>query len=500
MKKSVRALALMLALSLVLTSCGAQRAAAVTMRLRKLLGTVRVSDSLGLELEPREDLSLYNGYGLRTAGDSYAWIDLDSVKLTKMDQQTVVDIQKSGKSLEVFVHAGRLFFNVTKPLGEDENMDIRTSSTVVGIRGTCGWVEAPEEGDDLHLYLLEGQVTCTTETQSRTVRAGEMAAMTKEGDITIAAFEVPAVPEFVREEVDIPLAEAILEASGLDLLGLGGEPQPSEPQPSEPRPSEPQPSQPQPSAPLPSQPPEPAPAESMEQLSISPEGALPLYDGRRLTAPGSGAGYAAISGVPLDRSTLELAFDYNSARSVSVTFGGEPPTPGGAVTSGESTRFEGWLTQSVPAGGEEHTNSVGDMGVINSTGTARPVGQCPIIYFGEYIIPGLTARIDDRIVDSFDDLTAVLGEPTAVCCLEYSSEPDGSGKALAVYLWRFGDACVAAQTSTEWSGSAQPEITLSMISCCRLADAAGCAALRENTAFYQYWDKNIEALTALELM
>ena len=50
------------------------------------------------------------------------------------------------------------------------------------------------------------------------------------------------------------------------------------------------------------------------------------------------------------------------------------------------------------------------------------------------------------------------------------------------------------------SGSAQPEITLSMISCCRLADAAGCAALRENTAFYQYWDKNIEALTALELM
>ena len=39
-------------------------------------------------------MGLYSGYRVDTREDSYAWIDLDSVKLTKMDEGTEVEILK----------------------------------------------------------------------------------------------------------------------------------------------------------------------------------------------------------------------------------------------------------------------------------------------------------------------------------------------------------------------------------------------------------------------
>ena len=85
MKK--RMFALTLALSLLLTSCGGGGGAkAATMHLRKTEGTVGVSDDGGQAVEPREELGLFSGYGVDTQSKSYAWIDLDDVKLVKMDQ------------------------------------------------------------------------------------------------------------------------------------------------------------------------------------------------------------------------------------------------------------------------------------------------------------------------------------------------------------------------------------------------------------------------------
>ena len=97
-----------------------------------------VSDGTGKDVPLLEDLGLYNGYGVDTRSESYAWINLDDVKLTKMDQESEIAIQKDGKSLEIEVRSGSLFFNVTEPLKDDETMDIRTSTMLVGIRGTCG--------------------------------------------------------------------------------------------------------------------------------------------------------------------------------------------------------------------------------------------------------------------------------------------------------------------------------------------------------------------------
>ncbi len=206
-----------------LTACGGNSAKATTMHLTRTSGQVAVSDGDGEDVALLENLGLYSGYGVDTRRESFAWIDLDSVKLTKMDQNSEIAIQKEDRQLEIEVKSGSLFFNVTEPLAEDETMDIRSSSMVVGIRGTCGWVEVPDESQ-MNLYLLEGKVECSAGSQTSQVSAGEMASMTENGQIEVQPFTAKDVPAFIVEEVELDsaLAQAILEASGLDILHPAG--------------------------------------------------------------------------------------------------------------------------------------------------------------------------------------------------------------------------------------------------------------------------------------
>lgn len=213
-KTRTRLTALGLALALLLTSCGGG-ASAATMHLRKTEGTVAVSDSEGKDVAPRENLGLYSGYQVGTQAESYAWIDLDKVKLTKLDADSEIEIVKDGKKLEIDVKSGSLFFNVTQPLAGDETMDIRTSSMVVGIRGTCGWVTEDTAA------LLEGTVSVTAGDQEVTISAGEMAALTAEGTLEVKPLTAASVPAFVREEIadDEDLATNIQDTTGMDLTG-----------------------------------------------------------------------------------------------------------------------------------------------------------------------------------------------------------------------------------------------------------------------------------------
>ncbi len=192
MKK--RLLALVLALSLLLSACGGTKAA--SMHLRRTEGTVGVSDDGGKKVAPREDLGLYSGYGVDTQAASYAWIDLDSVKLVKLDENSEISITKSGKALEIDVVSGGLFFNVTEPLAGDETMTIRTSNMMVGIRGTCGWVTQDTAA------LLEGTVEVTAGDQAVTISAGEMAVLTADGTLTVAELSGQDIPAFVLTEVE----------------------------------------------------------------------------------------------------------------------------------------------------------------------------------------------------------------------------------------------------------------------------------------------------------
>ena len=203
-----RGLSLLLAAGVLLgcAACGAKTAAA-TMHLRKTEGAVGVSDG-EKAIEPKENLGLYSGYGVDTQAESYAWIDLDEVKLTKLDQDSEIEIIKEDKHLEIQVLSGSLFFNVTKPLEEDEAMTIRTSTMAIGIRGTCGWVRENAAA------LLEGEVEVTAGDQSATITAGEMARVSGDGELVVTELPAIDVPAFVRAELDGPDAaepKAVLE-------------------------------------------------------------------------------------------------------------------------------------------------------------------------------------------------------------------------------------------------------------------------------------------------
>ena len=180
------------------------------MHLVRTEGAVSVNDTDGAPVALIENLGLYSGYGVATQGESYGWIDLDETKLAKMDEDSEVEIVKRDKLLELCVQSGGLFFNVTEPLAEDETMNIRTSTMLVGIRGTCGWVYV-EDDSLMHVYLLRGKVECSVlggdsnALASEMLTAGQVARMTlSEGtaSIVVEDFSEQDIPAFVMTEVE----------------------------------------------------------------------------------------------------------------------------------------------------------------------------------------------------------------------------------------------------------------------------------------------------------
>lgn len=190
------------------TACSAKNAAS-SIRLIRTEGSVKIDDKEGKEILPSEGLKLYNGYEIRTESAAYAWMNLDSSRLAKMDSKSQVQIQKEGKNLDILVSQGNLYFNIEDPLKEDETLNIHTSSMMVGIRGTCGWV-AIENPEHMKVYLLEGTVTCrildaVPDVNDVSISAWQMADMelkNGKGIITIHKFTSLDIPDFVTEELD----------------------------------------------------------------------------------------------------------------------------------------------------------------------------------------------------------------------------------------------------------------------------------------------------------
>ena len=207
--KRILSFALALTMVLSLTACGGNDTTAATMHLRRTEGTVSVSDGEGKGVPVLDNLGLYSGYGVGTKSASYAWIDLDDVKLAKMDQSSKIAIQKQGKALDIEVKSGSLFFNVTEPLADDETMNISVSTMLVGIRGTCGWVES--WGNISRVYILEGKVECSAGGRTVQVSAWEYAELTADGNLVVEPFARSDIPAFVREDADPELVGGVDE-------------------------------------------------------------------------------------------------------------------------------------------------------------------------------------------------------------------------------------------------------------------------------------------------
>lgn len=169
------AMACMLAVLAVVPSLAAT-ARATTMKLEKTEGTVTLKTQNGTSRKPTNGMRLLNGNTIETAASSYAHISLDSSKAVKLDQNTSTTVRQSGKQLELLVKSGQLFFNVSEKLTQKESLNIRTSSMVTGIRGTCGVVEKVNPAMS-KLYLIEGKVTLGTGENATTIYGGQTATV-----------------------------------------------------------------------------------------------------------------------------------------------------------------------------------------------------------------------------------------------------------------------------------------------------------------------------------
>lgn len=205
------------------TPASAATARATTMKLEKKVGAVTLKTQSGTSLRITDGMRLYNGNSLATEKYSYAYISLDSSKAVKLDQSSSATLRQNGRSLELLVKSGKLFFNVDKPLGQDESMNVRTSTMVTGIRGTCGVVEAVSQRQS-KLYLIEGEVTLGTGDQAVAVRGGQIATVelgsgsgtpAKPGDADPDAKQAVQVGKMTEKDIPSVALEEIMNDSAL---------------------------------------------------------------------------------------------------------------------------------------------------------------------------------------------------------------------------------------------------------------------------------------------
>ena len=209
-----------------------ESAEAAVMQLMKTEGEVAISNASGRDISLIENMNLYNGYFTSTEETSYAWISLDAVSETQ--------VRKNGKKLEILLNSGNLYFDISEPLTEEETLNIRTSTMVMGIRGTSGWVKVIDRWHS-QVYILEGTVQCsvmdpvTNQIKSTTLTGGQMAEFVVYGqdqqgdkcDILMQGYTEGDIDGFALVELvqDASLCGQILDASGLDIAGMAGDAQ-----------------------------------------------------------------------------------------------------------------------------------------------------------------------------------------------------------------------------------------------------------------------------------
>lgn len=239
MKKIISILLTMLMIwCSTLTAAAAEMATAATLRLEKAEGTVKVANAAGKSVKLSDGMRLYSGYTISTQKNSYAYISLDSNKSVKLDASSKSEVLQSGKKLELKLHSGKLFFNVSAPVKSNESLNIRTSTMVTGVRGTSGWVEVTNRFTS-RVNLLEGTLTVTSaepatgQMRQAVITSGQTATATlkssiepgKQMTLTVGALEERKIPGFVAVEVenDPALQQRIKEKSPLSVPKIIGD-------------------------------------------------------------------------------------------------------------------------------------------------------------------------------------------------------------------------------------------------------------------------------------
>ncbi|MCR5801777.1 MAG: FecR family protein [Lachnospiraceae bacterium] len=208
---------------------------ATTMRLLRMQGTVTLEDE-GAHKTITENLRLKSGNALNTGTESLASIGLDDTKIITLDELSRAEFNQNGKKLDLELTEGQLFFEVSKALEADESLNIATSTMVVGIRGTSGWVTVTKDGNwsivvtDGHVHVT-GTNPETGETKETEVYAGQRCIVylyDRETDsvmFTLEDVSEDEIPEFVLAILrsNPALLDKVCEATGWSKPVILGE-------------------------------------------------------------------------------------------------------------------------------------------------------------------------------------------------------------------------------------------------------------------------------------
>ena len=136
-----------------------QRYTANTMRLLRYEGTVEILDRKGNSRALMENAKFNSGETMATGEESLASVGLDDSKIVTLDENSRVEFEKKKNKINLLLSEGTLFCDVREKLKDNESLDIRTSTMVIGIRGTYVVVTADSAAD--RLIVLEGTAEVT---------------------------------------------------------------------------------------------------------------------------------------------------------------------------------------------------------------------------------------------------------------------------------------------------------------------------------------------------
>lgn len=207
MKKSVAillVLALVFSFSISATAESVTSADASSMRLVRTEGIVFLSDDSGSPLSIRENMRLYSGNTVETASDSRAGISLDKAKTVTLDEDSSASLHSEGKNLSLNLESGSMYFSVSKPLASDENFEIRTSTMVLGIRGTSGYVASVSDSESI-VILTSGHALITAASgEEQEIAAGQCVTIRLEEsgtEFTVSSVTPYDLPSFLLAEL-----------------------------------------------------------------------------------------------------------------------------------------------------------------------------------------------------------------------------------------------------------------------------------------------------------
>ena len=117
------------------------------MRLRLVEGTVNIEDASGAIKSASSNSSFESGDTIGTSYDGMASIVLDNSKTVSLDGYSRASFFKQGKTLEVSLIKGGLFFEVSGALNDDESFAVKTTNLTINItKGSSGYIFYDESG------------------------------------------------------------------------------------------------------------------------------------------------------------------------------------------------------------------------------------------------------------------------------------------------------------------------------------------------------------------